>query len=558
MAPHRIAAVAALGLAGAAILLVGLPVPGAAEGLAVEAAWVPRGLLGPRGVGAIKAGVATLATALLLWGLWLERRGRSRDLRTLRDALLAGLGLLGAACWLNLFQFHYPAVGHASDTFHYYLGAKYFPELRYTRLYACTAVADSEAGAPAERPIRDLETNQLITSAGVLADPSRCKRHFSAARWAAFRNDVDFLRTRVPTRRWQRFQQDHGYNATPLWGAVGYALTQTGPASAPQLTWLRALDPLLLGISVAGLALAFGWRITCVAVIYFGTNYAAPYGWTGGSILRYDWLAASLLGLALLRRGWPASGGVLLTLAVLLRLFPVFLLAGIALASGGRWLKERRPSLNGEERRIALGVALTLAIALPVCAWLVGPESGAEFVRNSRTHLSTPLANHVGLRTVLSHDADHRSAVAHDPQLADPMGPWKEARRTRFASQQLFFWALVLGFGALVARAGAGAPAWVGAVLGVAWIPVAAELTGYYWSVLAALALLGGRHPVLLPGLCALSALGWAVASVWHWTDEIHVWLSVLTVAFCVFTVLLATPRSGRDASVHDSKSALK
>ena len=47
-------------------------------------------------------------------------------------------------------------------------------------------------------------------------------------------------------------------------------------------------------------------------------------------------------------------------------------------------------------------------------------------------------------------------------------------------------------------------------------------------------------------GLCALAAAGWGVAQIWHWTDEIHVWTSVATVAFCVYVVLRATPRTPR------------
>jgi hypothetical protein len=109
-------------------------------------------------------------------GLVARAPGRGAGSRRLRDAGLVVLGVLGAACWWNLFQFHFPGFGHPSDTFHYYLGAKYFPELRYTRLYACTAVADAESGVPVERALRDLETNTLTSSAAALADPDACRR----------------------------------------------------------------------------------------------------------------------------------------------------------------------------------------------------------------------------------------------------------------------------------------------------------------------------------------------------------------------------------------------
>jgi hypothetical protein len=534
---RRTLAVAGLALAAGVLL-------GAANG-------VP--LLWPRQVGGVKAAVASLATLLLAVGWWLDRKGAGEHQRRARDAALAVLGLLGILCWTNLLQWNYPGFGHPSDSFHYYLGSKYFPELRYTRLYACVALADAEAGLAEPRPMRDLASNALASSATVLGEPeASCRSYFSDVRWAAFRHDVDFHRSRVLPDRWARFQQDHGYNATPAWGVLGHALTNTGPASATQLTLLRALDPLLLLLLGAGVVWAFGWRIGCVAAIYWGTNYASPYGWTGGSILRQDWLAATVLGICALRRDRFACGGALLSVAGLLRLFPGLVIGAVALGTLGRMLRTRSLSLLPAERRFAAGAIAALAVSLPLSAWISGPSAWSEFAENSRVHLSTPLANHVGLRTVLSYDTSMRTELARDGSLDDPMGPWKAARRDRFAQYALLYGALVIGFAALVARAAAGQPLWLAAVLGVAWIPIGAELTAYYWSVLLALAFLKERHAVMGAGLCGLSAAGWWVGNSWHWTDQIHVWLSVITVAFCVFTVLRVTPRAPRAAAEAD------
>lgn len=494
----------------------------------------------------MKAAVAVLATGLLVAGLWWDRRAGSSP-RRLRDGALAALGLLGLLCWSNLLQWNYPGFGHPSDTFHYYLGAKYFPELRYTRLYECVAVADAEAGLREPRPMRDLATNELVTSAEVVADPSSCRSHWSDARWAAFRHDVDFLRSRVLPDRWARFQQDHGYNATPVWSVLGRALTSTGPASVAQISALRALDPLLLALLFTGIGWAFGWRIACVAAVWFGTNYASPYGWTGGSILRQDWLAATLLGICALRREHFASAGALLAIAVLLRLFPALVVAGVALGTLGRFAKTRSLSLLPAERRFVAGGLAAVAIALPLSLWVNGRTAWAEFAENSSVHLSTPLANHVGLRTVLSYDAEMRTELARDASLEDPMGAWKQARRERFDDFAWLYAALVAGFALLVARAAAGQPAWVAATLGLAWIPVGAELTAYYWALLMGLAFLWERHTVMGAAVCGLAALSWLVGNTWHWTDQIHVWLSVVTVAFSVFVVLLATPREARE-----------
>jgi hypothetical protein len=269
-----------------------------------------RSPLTPRLVDAVKAGVAGPATGLLLIDLWLAGLERRRTAHRARAACLALLGAAGALCWWNLLQFNFPRFAHQGDTFHAYLGAKYFPELGYTHLYACTAVADWQAGLRGprvERPMRNLETNQLETSAEILAQPSRCTSRFTPERWSAFAADVSWLRSQTLPRRWNRFQQDHGYNATPVWTLLARSLTQGGPADRVQIALLRLLDPLILLLMWSCVCWAFGWRIACVAAVYWGTNYAAPFGWTGGAILRQDWLACTVIGICLLRRRHSAS-----------------------------------------------------------------------------------------------------------------------------------------------------------------------------------------------------------------------------------------------------------
>lgn len=510
--------------------------------------------LGPREIGAIKVAIALATTALLLLDVWDVRSGRSSRGRGWRHALLAGLGVAGLACWWNLFQFHFPGYAHPSETVHYYLGAKYFPELGYTGLYECVAVADAEAGLDPEalrqRPMRDLARNELVTAEAALADPTRCRARFSDARWDAFRADVDFLRALVPPRRWALFQQDHGYNATPAWTLAGHLVTNTGPASQAQLRMLWALDPLLLLALWAGALWAFGGRLSAIAAVYFGTNYLSPYGWTGGALLRQDWLAASVLGVALLRRERHAAGGALIAWATLLRVFPGCLLAGPALGALWRMARERKLRLLPAERRFAVGATAVLAAGLAVSSLASGgPARWLEFAERSRVQLSTPLANHVGLVTALSFDPAARSEVARDTSLADPMEHWKEARRARFAERRWLFGALAAGFAVLLARAAAGRPLWVGAILGAAGIPVALELTGYYWSVLLLLAFLGARRPAIGPALCLFGVSGYAISELWHWTDEIHAAISVLGVALAFYAVWLFRPRAAAPTS---------
>ena len=198
-------------------------------------------------VNTLKAALATAATGLLALRL-LPRDWSNLPLRLRRawDAALLLAGLLGAAAWTNWGQFHYPGFGHPSETFHYYLGAKYYEELQHTRLYACVAVAEAEAGVPdvESRFLRDLETNRAIPARTVLADPEACKRRFEPARWEAFSRDVAWFRDKPTPRRWRLMQTDHGYNATPVWGWLGGLLANAGPASDARILALRGADGL--------------------------------------------------------------------------------------------------------------------------------------------------------------------------------------------------------------------------------------------------------------------------------------------------------------------------
>ena len=174
-------------------------------------------------------------------------------------------------------------------------------------------------------------------------------------------------------------------------------------------------------------------------------------------------------------------------------------------------------------------------------AWL-------DFSDNSRVHLGTPLLNHVGLKTVLSYDHAGRERVARDASLEDPVAPWKEARQRAFAERRALYWLLVLGFAALLARASAGAEDWVALALGIGAIPIAAELTGYYHSILLGFGLLWIRRESVGAALCALSALGWAMADIFQWTDEILTWISLATAVFVTYATAVFCLRSREPA----------
>ena len=506
---------------------------------------------------AVKAGLATSGAALLLWGAWLRRQARPDAFRRQRDALLLVLGLASGLAWWSFGQFHFPRYVHPADIFHYYMGAKYFPELGYTGLYECVAIADLDVGRAfaARNPrIRNLGTNFLEPIGPVLDDPARCVQRFTPQRWYAFRRDAHAFRSRLPPDVWRKLRTDHGYNGTPVWGILGSTLANTGPATPGRLLALALLDPVLLLVMWGCVAWAFGWRVLCVALMFWGTNHTAQFPWTGGSYLRQDWLAAAVAGICCLRRDRPTAGGFLLATSALLRLFPALLLGGLALQAAARMLRRRRWTLSPSHGRVALGGLLAAAILLPLSAVVAGGFGvWPAFVANSRLHLDTPLVNHVGLRTALSHDSASRAELSFDAAADDPYADWKAARRDTFERRRALFAALVLAFAVLLALAAERHEDWIAAVLGIGLLPVAGEVTSYYYGILLGYAFLCPLRPGIGAALCALAAFSWLSVEIWHWADSSLVATSLAATAFVLYATLSVLRAPPSDSVAPDS-----
>ena len=508
------------------------------------AAWDLRGSSDPsKYLGILKAAVAFAGTALLAWGLLLRLRGHAGFARRLRDALLVALAAAAALAWCNGLAFHQGTYVHHAEFFHHYVGAKYFHELSYGRLYDCTVVADYDAGFafPASlRPVRRLESNKIDWATAVLAERSSCTAHFTPERWRAFQNDVAWFRSQFPPRLWASITSDRGFNATPAWNLAAAALARSGPASDAQILALALVDPALLLAMWACVAWAFGWRTLCVALLYWGTNYPAQFGWTGGSYLRQDWLASAVVGLCLLRRGKPAAGGFALTLATLLRMTPAVLVFAVVLKALASAARARSLSLAPFERRFAAGCVAALVFVLPLTALDGGFAAWPAFVRNTAVDFGTPSGNFVGWKTVVAYEHATRMSAARDPTRMDPGAPWQQARRAVYARRAPWFWAGVLGFLALLTRAVRRSDAWSAAVLGAGLMVIGAQIPSYYYALLLVYAFLWLRSEAIGVGLVALSALSWLIAGEFAERDEIFTWVSLASALFVVFATWLA------------------
>jgi hypothetical protein len=477
-----------------------------------------------------------IATALATAALLATRGFRGRA----GGALLAMLGIAGGLGWWYWGTVPIRDDVHVHDVFHYYLAARWFPELGYTRLYQCVLAADLEAGLDPGPRLRDLETNQLVPAISQLDVARACRARFAPERWEAFRQDVEWLRARVSPHEWHQIREDHGFNGSPVW-LLGGALLANAPGGARALPRLVLADPLLLAGMWAGVVWAFGWRTAAVAAVFWGTNGVEGWDWTGGTLLRQDWLVTLVLGIAFLRRGRPALAGALLATSTLLRVFPAFAVAGVVLHHGFDALRLRSTTPIRGIARFAAGGLLATALLVPLSAWYGGSDAWPGFVANSRKLADTPLLNQIGLRPVVAFDADTSARRVEQVGAAEPFAVWKQAQRERAAERSWVQVAVLLVWAALFATALHGLGDWGAAALAIGALPLATALTGYYHAALVCLALLFAHQPAVGVIMALLAAATQAIHFALPYSDVPFVAMSVSEiVAVFAITGLLA------------------
>jgi hypothetical protein len=509
----------------------------------------------------IKGWAAVVGTLVLL-GFLLWRKPPTAA-RWVLNGGLALSGVFAFASWWNLGHYHFDHYEHVWEHYHYYMGAKYAPELRFSRLYECTAVADMADGLRArvkKRKMRDLgETNQLGSTARIMAEPKRCTDHFTPERWEAFRTDLRFFRGRFSRDRWDESQGDHGYNGTPVWGLLGRAIADYGPLSWDKIRAVAWIDSGLLVAMWVVVWWAFGWQSTCVALLYWGYNFPARFYWNGGSMLRYDWMLWLVVGICFLRKRWHFAGGMALTYATLLRVFPGFVVAALVLKALARMIRLRKLVISRGHATFAAGCITAMLILIPASSWSTnGLDAWVEFAHNSDKHLKTALTNNMGLKTALGYDFPTAAKRMRNDTLSDPFQEWKDARAYYYGKSKPILIGLLVLFCILLARAADREPDWAAACLGAGLIPLAAELTCYYYGFLLTYGLLWERRKI--PGVLAtaLAAVTCLFSEIIAWNDDHFAAMSLATFVAIVLVTYQAAfgkhvPHEGEDAAVEST-----
>jgi len=328
--------------------------------------------------------------------------------RAARRILLVTLGvsaLLSVAVFLDFGVFRYGTYLNEWDFYHYYIGAKYAPELGYTKLYGATLLADAETGLRYHNPqnvIRDLSTAELRPVQSVFAEADRYRSAFRDQRWREFVADIAWFKQQLPPDRWSLLLVDHGYNGTPAWSfTIGALLTRHLSVRAPAERWLMLLlDPLLLLGAAAGVAWAFGLRSAFLLVIFVGTHYLMSWGHLKGALVRTDFAMCSVLAVCMVKRQHYRIAGVLLGWAIVSRIFPGFFLVGpIALMVWG-WFRDRQ--LQRHWLALLATCAATVAlVVLGSCVYFGGIDLWQEWSQKIVLHYSGGSDWDLGFRTVV-------------------------------------------------------------------------------------------------------------------------------------------------------------
>ena len=478
---------------------------------------------------------AALAALLMLatsWNVLGRRYAASAAEQRLRRGALLGLASVSLLAWPNFLNFHYYGFVHVWEVFHYYVGGKYLPELGYTRLYDCAAAVDAEDGIDlAGRTMRDLRDNHVVPANAVPERLAECRARFTPERWAGFRRDARFFREAMGEEGWAGVRNDHGFNATPVWAIVGGLLARVAPASWALITLLALLDlALLLGV-FALIGRGFGLEAACVAAAYFSVNTLAPFGWTGGGFLRYDWLFWLVAGIAALRSRRPALAGFALAYSSLLRVFPVCAIAGLVVKALAEAAGERslRPLLR--QARFAAAASATAIAFFGGSVLMAGrAQIWSEFADNSAKHLSTQTAYLIGMLVPLAYEHDARLETMTDPLLLDRHAAWKARHSTAERDARPLQWFAGGAFLLLVAVAVRGGTDWMAAVLGMGLMPMLLTLSSYYYSAFISFALLWPVSPGIGLAIVSFAWLTNVISALWPSADQQSAWLSLAVV----------------------------
>lgn len=421
------------------------------------------------------------AIGLALAVPWVERRGTRA--RRAHLGLLALTALLGFLLWSNQ-NWERRRYFNPYEFFHYYVGAKYAPELGYRRLYDAAVLVDRETGfVSRSKDLANLSAHlggpEFKRRGAVHAEAEAIRAPFTPARWEEFRRDVVFFREALTPGMWEQLLHDKGYNATPAWTLVGGFLARRAPLGSPAFGLLVLLDPLLMASGFALIAWAFGLRAMLFAVTLVFTHYATSHAHFRAAFLRTDWLVALVASACCLAKGRPLLGGAALAWATLSRVFPVL----FALGPLGVLIAHLRgpPEARRAAQRFVLGGVLLGGTVLALTLAQGGLEPWREFQAKIVEHDQRPASDTIGFKKLFLWTIDFAQGEA-------------AAIRARFEERRALWWSLQAAGAVALALFLRRRPLDEALCLSYPFVWLAASPAYYYYALLLVPALWGAAR----------------------------------------------------------------
>ena len=429
------------------------------------------------------------------------------------------LGLLALPALLAHLQFAPLRPGvevvHWGEFYHYYLNTKYFGELGYTGLYDATVIADHEDDPASWQPdlmVRSLRTYELGMRGEVLERAGTIRAAFAENRWQSFKRDVAVFRA-APGSEWResRYQQDHGYNGSPLVTLILGTLARQPFVDTG--TFVRAaawFDVALVLLAATALVLLAGAESAALFLFLWAANPFNDYPTIGGAYLRYLHLFPLLaMAVGYARRRYALCGASL-ALAIGLRIFPLYLAVGLAAQN---LLSPARRHLLRRHVRLYAALAVGLVIIIAATSFQVspdGPNPWRPYLGKLDLHARQLSYNVVSLQYLFFYGPDHNAAaIVQSWQDGRNLNWVTEADRAFAAHRSAYLATLGLVFAALALYLRRTSPV-DGLFAGLALVFATRHLSHYDYFILALVPFFfPGRRDVLIALL-----LFWMAASI--------------------------------------------
>jgi hypothetical protein len=309
---------------------------------------------------------------------------------------------------------------HWHEIYHYYLGAKYFPELGYNGLYEAVLLADSKSVKPmiTKNFLRSLRepTYPITREEGLKRAKEEFLPKFTTERWAEFKGDLEQMKEFAADDWLDLGMFDAGYNPPPTWAVLGYNISNLISINQSeaffdlrpswyQMEFLPLIDLAMLLILCLLIFRYFGFVYFSCFVLLFTTSYVAGMGWISGSLLRYTWFFALSLGILFLLKERFLLAGCFLALSTMDRIFPIVFAVSAGLGLIAKFLMNRNNENYKNIVNYTKAFLITAIIMFSISVMQFGFDSWKSFFTKIEAHNKMFFVHHIGYKRLAVFDA---------------------------------------------------------------------------------------------------------------------------------------------------------